>query len=149
MSNRNAPTDDSVEQNPLDRIFIEDTDDRPDEIVVEEMTTMDATEFVNRLESLANAAEAVETLTSDLEQLRQTGLSDADARDLIYGRNNSLTKSDIEAMFDAVDQLAGGRADRPVERLLSEISGLNLTETSELMEELDRLNRNYGDLDDV
>lgn len=136
------------DNNPLDRIFVEDVEDRPDTIAVDELTTMDATEFVERLESLAAAAEAVETLADDLERLRATGLSDDDARDLIYGRNSGLAKRDIEAMFAAVDQLADGRADRPVERLLSELSDLNLSETAELMDELDRLNRRYGDLAD-
>jgi len=137
-----------TDSDPLERIFVEEPEDRPDEIVVDELTTMDAGEFVERLESLAAAAEAVETLTADLERLRATGLSDDDARDLIYGRNSGLAKRDIEAMFDAVDQLVDGRADRPVERLLSELSDLNLSETAELMDELDRLNRRYGDLDD-
>ncbi|OYR55217.1 hypothetical protein [Halorubrum halodurans] len=135
-----------TDNNPLDRIFVEEPEDHPDEIVVDELTTMDTTEFVERLESLATAAEAVETLSQDLERLRETGLSDADARDLIYGRNSGLAKRDIEAMFDAVDQLADDRADRPVERLLSELSGLNLSETAELMDELDRLSRRYGGL---
>lgn len=137
-----------TDSNPLDRIFVEESEDRPAEIAVDELTTMDATEFVERLESLAAAAEAIETLATDLERLRATGLKDEDARDLIYGRNSSLAKRDIEAMFDAVDQLADGRADRPTERLLSELSDLNLSETAELMDELDRLNRRYGDLDD-
>lgn len=137
-----------TDSNPLDRIFVEEPEDRPAEVVVDELTTMDATEFVERLESLAAATKAVETLTQDLERLRETGLSDEDARDLIYGRNSGLAKRDIEAMFDAVDQLGDGRADRPVERLLSELSDLNLSETRELMDELDRLNQRYGDLND-
>jgi hypothetical protein len=139
---------DEGEQSPLDRLFVEDAAERPDAIVVDELTTMDAAAFVDRLESLAAAAEAVETLVEDLERLRQTGLSDDDARDLLYGRNSTLAKRDIEAMFEAVDQLADGRADRPAERLLSEISGLTLSETSALMDELDRLNRLYGGVAD-
>ena len=99
---------------------------------------------MDRLESIADAAEVVTTLASDLERLRETGLSDNDARDLIYGRNNSVTKSEIESMFHAIDELASGRSDRPTERLLSEISGLNLTETEELLGELERLNSKYG-----
>jgi len=137
-----------TDSNPLDRIFVEEPEDRPAEVIVDELTTMDATEFVERLESLAAATKAVETLTQDLKRLRETGLSDEDARDLIYGRNSGLAKRDIEAMFDAVDQLGDGRADRPVERLLSELSDLNLSETRELMDELDRLNQRYGDLND-
>jgi hypothetical protein len=139
---------DGGQEAPLDRLFVEDEDERPGEIVVDELTTMDPEEFVDRLESLAKASDTVTTMARDLERLRKTGLSDDDARDLIYGRNSGLTKRDIESMFDAVDQLASDRADRPVERLLSEISGLNLSETSELMDELDRLNRRYGGLND-
>lgn len=137
----------SDEENPLDRLFVEDADDRPDEIVVDEVTTMEAGEFVDRLESLADASDAVREMAQDLEQLRKTGLSDDDARDLIYGRNSGLAKRDIEAMFDAIDKLGEHRADRPVQRLLSDISGLNLSETSELMTELDRLHQRYGGID--
>jgi hypothetical protein len=137
----------SADENPLDRLFVEDADDRPDEIVVDELTTIDAEEFVERLESLAAASEAVTEMAEDLERLRQTGLDDDDARDLIYGRNSGLAKRDIEAMFDAIDELGDHRADRPVTRLLAEISGLNLSETSELMTELDRLHQRYGRID--
>jgi len=108
---------------------------------------MEAGEFVDRLESLADASDAVREMAQDLEQLRKTGLSDDDARDLIYGRNSGLAKRDIEAMFDAIDKLGEHRADRPVQRLLSDISGLNLSETSELMTELDRLHQRYGGID--
>jgi len=110
-------TDGGQDQTPLDRLFVEDADDRPDEIVVENLTTLDADEFVARLESLAEAAETVSKLTTDLERLRQTGLSDDDARDLIYGRNAGVAKRDIEALFDAVDQLKDGRTKRdPAQR---------------------------------
>jgi len=132
---------------PLDRLFVEDAKDRPDEIVVDGLTTMDADEFVARLESLAEAAEAINGMAEDLERLRKTGLSDEDARDLIYGRNSKLAKRDIEAIFEAIDEIASGRADKPTDRLLAEVSGLNLSETGELMDELDRLNSRYGDGD--
>jgi len=135
------------DETPLDRLFLEDADDRPDEIVVDELTTMDAEEFVDRLESLAEASEAVTEMAHDLGRLRQTGLTDDDARDLIYGRNSGLAKRDIEAMFDAIDRVGEHRADRPVQRLLSDVSGLNLSETGELMEELDRLHQRYGGFD--
>ncbi|KOX92802.1 hypothetical protein AMS69_10080 [Haloarcula rubripromontorii] len=138
-------TDGGQDQTPLDRLFVEDTDDRPDEIVLENLTMLDADKFVARLESLAEAAETVSKLTADLERLRQTGLSDDDARDLIYRRNSGVAKRDIEALFDAVDQLKDGRTKRdPAERLLAEVSGLSLSETAELMDELDRLRRRYG-----
>lgn len=138
-------TDGGQDQTPLDRLFVADADDRPDEVVVENLTTLDADEFVARLESLADAAETVSKLTADLERFRQTGLTDDDARDLIYGRNAGMAKRDIESLFDAVDQLKDGRTKRdPAQRLLAEVSGLPLSETSELMDELDRLRRRYG-----
>ena len=135
-------------ETPLDRLFVEDAADRPDAIVVDEVTTLDTDTFVERLDSLAAAAEAVDTLASDLERVRQTGLTDEDARDLLYGRNAGLAKRDIEALFDAIDALADGRADRPVERLLAELSDLTLSETRDLLDELDRLHTKYGDRDD-
>jgi len=135
-------------QDPLDRLFVEESADRPDEIIVENLTTMDTEEFVARLESLAAAAEAVTTVAEDLQRLRETGFTDGDALNLIYGRNNSLAKRDIKSMFDAIDDVVAGRADRPTERLLSEVSDLNLSKTGELMDELDRLNQRYGGNDD-
>ena len=137
-------TDD--EANALDRLFVDDASERPDRVVLDEVTTMDAEEFRARLTSLADAAEAINGLANDLERLRATGLTDDDARDLIYGRNNGIPKRDIEAIFDAIDALADGRTKRdPAERLLSDVSGLTLAETSDLMAELDSLRRKYGD----
>jgi hypothetical protein len=131
-------------ETPLDRLFVDDTKNRPDAIVADELTTLDADEFVARLESVAEASQAVTTIATDLERLRETGLSDDDARDLIYGRNAGLAKRDIEALFDAIDEIADGRADRPTERLLAAIADLTLSETSELLDELDRLHSQYG-----
>mgnify|MGYP006289459147 FL=1 len=137
-------TDD--EANALDRLFVDDASERPDRVVLDEVTTMDAEEFRARLTSLADAAEAINGLANDLERLRATGLTDDDARDLIYGRNSGIPKRDIEAIFDAIDALADGRTKRdPAERLLSDVSGLTLAETSDLMAELDSLRRKYGD----
>ena len=131
--------------NALDRLFVDDVTERPDRVVVDEVTTMHTEEFRARLRSLADAAEVVTALANDLERLRKTGLTDDDARDLIYGRNNGIPKRDIEAVFDAVDELAAGRTKRdPTERLLSDVSGLSLAETSDLMDELDALHRKYG-----
>jgi len=128
---------------PLDRIFIEDEEDRPEQINVDEITTMETTEFVDRLESIADVADTVTEITEDITALRESGLSEEDARDLIYGRNADVRKRDIEALFAAVDELTTGRADRPTRRLLSALSGLTLAETGELIEELDRLRSKY------
>lgn len=138
---------DNEPENPLKRPYVEDDSEFPETVAIDDVT-IDAQEFLDRLESLDDAAKAVTTLAHDLEQLRETRLSDDDARDLIYGRNSSLTKRDIEAMFDAVDDLSSGRADRPLVRLLADVSGLNLAEVEEMIDELDRLHERYGDDDD-
>jgi len=90
--------------------------------------------------------EAVTTMAEDLERLRKTGLSDEDARDLIYGRNSGLTKTEIEALFGAIDDVRAGTTGSydPIERLLADLSDLSLSETTDLMDELDRLQRRYG-----
>lgn len=131
-------------ENPLDRLFIEDRNDRPDDVVLDELTTMPTREFVDCLEAIADASEAVNTLAADVETLRQTGLTDADAKALLYGRNHDLGKRDIETLFDATDRIAGGKADRPLVRLLSDLSGETLSDTETFIEELDRLRRKYG-----
>ena len=134
---------------PLTRLLTAEPEERPEEIAVDELTTMNTEEFVDRLESLAAAAEAIDTMARDLERLRNTGLSDSDARDLIFGRNNSLNKGEIDAMFKTIDALIDGTADRPLERLLSDLSGANISEASELLDELDRLAGKYGGDEDV
>lgn len=135
----------STQENPFDRLFAADADDQPDEIVVDELTTMDVDAFVAQLEALAEAAEAVTTMADDLERLRKTGLDDDDVRDLIYGRNNDLTKTEIEALFGAIDDVRAGTTGSydPIERLLADLSDLSLSETTDLMDELDRLQRKY------
>ena len=52
-------------------------------------------------------------------------------------------------MFDTIDALIDGTADRPLERLLSDLSGANISEASELLDELDRLSGKYGGDEDV
>lgn len=133
-----------AEETPLDRLFAGDPDEVPEEIAVDALTTIDADEFVDRLESVAAAADAVETIAADLATLRETGLTDDDARDLIYGRNSGVTKSEIESLFDAVDDLESGRASRPDVRLIANLSDLTLSEAEELFEELERLHGRYG-----
>ena len=131
-------------ESPLDRLFVEDRDERPDEVVVDGLTTMDAGEFVDCLEAIADASAAVNRLAADIESLRETGLDDADAKALLYGRNHDLGKRDIETLFDAADRLADGKADRPLVRLLSDLSGENLSDTEAFLDELERLHEKYG-----
>jgi len=132
------------DETPFDRLFVEDRDERPDEIVLDELTTMDTAEFVDCLDAIADASAAITTLAADLERLRQTGLDEADAKALMYGRNHDLGKRDIETLFEAVDRIAEGKTDRPLVRLLADVSGENLSDTEAFLDELERLHEKYG-----
>jgi len=133
----------SDDETPLDRLFA-DEDEHPDRVDVGEITAMNADEFVARLEVVAEASEKVADLANDLERLRKTGLREEDAKDLLYGRNAGMAKRDIEAVFTAVDDVRRGNGDLLV-RLLSDVSGLNLSDTREVLDELERLRNYYAD----
>ena len=138
-----SDTTETAESNPLDRLFV-DEDDRPEAINIGQATAMNTEEFVDRLNSIAEAADRVTKLAEDAEAIRQTGLRESDARDLIYGRNSGLRKSDIEAVFEALDDVAGGRNDLLV-RLVADVAGLSQSETREVLEELRELRERYAD----
>jgi hypothetical protein len=131
--------------NPLLRLF--DEDERPDEVAVETTEPVDASEFVAKLDALADAAEAIERIQSDLEAVRSVGLRDNDVRDLIYGRNSGLAKRDIDAVFGGIDDIERGRGDLLV-KLLADVSGLSQTDTREVLDELRELRDHYGDTED-
>lgn len=101
----NNDTDD-----PLEELF-GDEDDRPDEIEMSEDLTIDTGEFHAHLRTLANAADALDTLAGDAAAIRRSGLHDDDVEALLYGRNASLTKSTISVVIGALDDVAG-TADR-------------------------------------
>lgn len=138
----------SDDPNPLDRLFIEDEDDPPDEVVVDQLTTMDARDFRDGIEALADAAAVVSTLADDVERLRNTGLRESDAVDLLYGRNSGLTKTQIRAVIDAINDIERGSDRTLLKRLLADLSTANLSETETVMSELERLQENYGDRDE-
>jgi hypothetical protein len=138
QSSDGQPTD-----NPLLRLF--DEGDQLAEATVETGERVDAEEFVNQLETLAEAADAITRIQRDLEALRSVGLREADVRDLIYGRNSGLAKRDIEAVFDGIDDVQHGRGDLLV-KLLADVSSLSQTDTRAVLDELRDLHERYSEV---
>lgn len=132
-----------AEDSPLVRLF--DEEERPEEGGVETSERVDASEFVAWLEALADAAESVDRIQSDLEAIRSVGLRDDDVRDLIYGRNSGLAKRDIEAVFGGISDVQHGRGDLLV-KLLADVSGLSQSDTREVLNELRDLRDHYGEV---
>lgn len=134
---------DEQPDNPLVRLFDED-DETSESIAVETSERIPTDDFCARLESLAKAADAITRIQQDVGMLRKTGLREEDVRDLIYGRNASVRKRDIEAVLDGIDDVRRGPDDLLV-KLLADVSGLSQTDTREVLNELDDLRSRYGE----
>lgn len=138
-------TDDT---SPLEDLYV-DADDRPDEIDLEH-TTIDTEAFHDRMADLATAAAAIDTLATDLRALRRTGLTDEDVVALLYGRNAGLNKSTIETVLETVDETtadleSGCDARRALFiRLLADVSGLSISDTEQVVGELETVAERYG-----
>lgn len=138
---------------PSDGVVFEladrDADERPDTVHIGEVE-MDTSEFVNKLNAVADAAESLTRLESELDALRATGLTEQDIRDLLYGRNSSLNKTTIEAVQSTLGEVesdmghGSGRRELLI-RLVADVSGEGIKDTQEVFDELDRLNDKYGD----
>lgn len=126
-------------------------DERPDEVDVGDVT-LDTAEFHERLDAIANAADAVATLSDDVRALRETGLRDDDVVDLLYGRNAGLNKSTIETVIETLDDIERRSRDKPItllHRLVADLGDLTLDETGTVFRELGDLRERYGGDDEA
>lgn len=135
------PEPDKLEPDTLDLLFAED-EDVPDEVELSEAFSIETEAFHRALQELADAAKKLSTLAEDLEALRRTGLGRSDVVDLLYGRNNSLGKRDIQAVMGGMknvqrDLEKGGRTREDLlARLVAAVSGANLTAVRSVFSEL-------------
>ena len=141
-------TDADGEPNPLDTLFADD--ERPEAVNLEHVTAMPTDEFVGQLEAIAEAADRINTLAEDAAALRKSGLRDDDAKALIYGRNSSIRKSDINTVFDALDAVADGgtRGDDLLVTLVADVAGMGKRDTRDIMDELELLRERYAEVDE-
>ncbi|WP_254810633.1 hypothetical protein [Natronosalvus amylolyticus] len=139
----------NADSDPLETLFGDEAD-RPDEIELED-ATVDTKLFHERLTQLAQAAESLETLATDLRALQRSGLTDEDVVDLLYGRNASLTKESIRTTLETTDEiiqaLEGEKRVRKRELLIGLLydqTDLGKRETESVVEELEALVERYG-----
>ncbi|MFB6202466.1 MAG: hypothetical protein ABEI98_10715 [Halorhabdus sp.] len=141
-------SDHEDEERPLEALLTAEEDDRPDTLSLGD-TEIDADTFCSRLSVIQGVAMKLEVLQEDLEALRRTRLRDEDVVDLLYGRNSQLTKTQIRAVMEAVDDIdrrldsASAREDLLV-RITSDVSDETMADTRDVFEDLGRLNRRYG-----
>jgi len=102
-------------------------------------------------EMLQRGLDALETAESSLEELGEeiheldTGLTHSDTVALLYGRSNSLNKTEIRDAFATLEDARSKQTRTLLKRLLADQSAeLNLKEADAFLDELDRLERRYG-----
>lgn len=114
------------------------TDDDPvEEIIDREM-------FEEAVAALNAAEEAAESLQAEYADI-DTGLTQSDTIALLYGRRNSLNKTEIEDALDTLDSLGRKSTSTLVKRLVADLSDLNQSEAEEVLSQLKDLRRRYGE----
>ncbi|USZ73744.1 hypothetical protein [Natronosalvus halobius] len=134
------------DEHPLEELLT-----NADEELELEDVTIDTEQFHADLVKVAQAAESIETLATDLRALRRSGLTDEDVVALLYGRNASLNKSTIETALETIDETiadfeSGKRKPKRdlLVRLVYDLSGLGKQETETVVDELEALVERYG-----
>lgn len=105
---------------------------------------MDREVFEDAMTAFDAALDAIETLQAEVATM-DTPLSQADTVALLFGRRNSLNKTDIKTAFDTLDDVDGVSRKTLLRRVLADMSDLNQSEAEAFIDELDRLQRRYGD----
>ncbi len=82
--------------------------------------------------------ENVEKIRNELVDLNRKGATKQDLVDFIYGSNTSMRKTDIKAVFKAIDKVSRtGLSNRNLARVLSVFStDLNITTTEKILSEI-------------
>lgn len=88
-------------------------------------------------DSISKMEENIEKIRNRMTEIAKSGASKAEMINLIYG-STSLNKSDIRAVFDAIDKVSDiGMSDRNMARILSTFNrDLSITTTEKVLEEI-------------
>ncbi|WP_336359070.1 hypothetical protein [Haloarcula sp. CGMCC 1.6347] len=114
----------------------DDSDDEPVDV--------DPEMFERGLEALEAAESSLEELGEEIHDI-DTGLTHSDTVALLYGRANSLNKTEIRDGFDTLEDIRSKKTRTLLKRLIADQSSeLNLKEADAFLDELDRLERRYG-----
>lgn len=131
---------DEEQDDPLERLFVAAGDDvRP-----VDGQELDTATLRDRLDALADAAEAVDDLVTEANNLSRTGLRESDLVALIVGRKPSRRSlRDVEALIDTLQEIQTANTTSLLVRLLADLSDLNQTEAEEYLTELRELHERY------
>ena len=100
--------------------------------------------FEEAVSALEAAETSLEELASEVSEI-DTGLTHSDTVALLYGRANSLNKTEIRDGFDTLEDVRSKSTRTLLKRLISDQSSeLNLSEADAFLDELERLERRYG-----
>ena len=100
--------------------------------------------FEEAIVALNAAEEAAQELQEEYADI-ETGLSQSDTVALLYGRRNSLNKTEIESGLDTLDTIGRESHSTLVKRLLADLSDLNQAQAQEVLSQLEDIRRRYGE----
>jgi len=107
-----------------------------------------AQEFREALDTVVKASEVIAQIASSLDGIREMGLREQDLRDLIWARESSLNKGEIEDVFDTIDEIrekvevSSTRYELVVD-LISRVGGIKKKSTGLVLDEVMLLSRRY------
>lgn len=150
MESKTEGTSD-LENRIRDTFLVEETDgnDLSGEGTSNVADELDIKALCDRMERISGAATKLEALGDDLAKIRGSKLDDEDIVALLYGRNTSITKTEVRDLLKGFDDLMSdlestrGRRDAFV-RLLAHFSGRNLSEVRRTLDDLEALFQKLG-----
>lgn len=99
--------------------------------------------FERAVLALENAEATMEELSDEMASI-DTGLTHSDTVALLYGRRNSLNKTEVQDALDALEDASNMGTRSLVRRMLADQSDLTLKQADAFVGELERLERRYG-----
>ncbi|WP_277539945.1 hypothetical protein [Haloarcula laminariae] len=109
-----------------------------------EPVDVDPEMFQRGLDALEAAESSLNEMGEEIHDI-DTGLTHSDTVALLYGRANSLNKTEIRDGFDTLEDVRSKKTRTLLKRLIADQSAeLNLKEADAFLDELDRLERRYG-----
>lgn len=121
----------------------DNTPDEDDEEEIEVTREM----FERGIEALRGAENQLDEFQAELSDI-DTGLTHSDTVALMYGRPNSLTKTNIRNGFETLEDLQSKSSRYLLKRLLADQGDLKLKEADAFLDEVQRLEQRYGGDDD-
>lgn len=127
---------------PLERLYVA-TDDAEGARALDGQE-LDVDALRDHLETLADAAEAVDDLVTEGNDLSRTGLREGDLVALMVGRKPSRRSiRDVKAFLNTLEEIQSTESRALLIRLLADLSDLTQADADVYLEELSELHERY------